>query len=273
MQAITVAIGPAGVTYFANELVAVDLISALSQLKPPDRNIPIGRIDIDYSNAQDIRIRLNDGSLSNFSPTFQQVGQGSGGQFAITLQAASFEAVYNWEETYKWTFCYNAGGQVGILCDPTKNKDKSFTYKPSIGGLTVSVPTQFKFDATSQSWQIAVGTSSGSTSNVKSNIPSDSILHEQDQECFSSHVDDATAQSIASIDFSSAIQAVLPPMFKSIPESGHLTQDIVYDFGLGDSGLNFPGDNGLTVGVTGSVTYKGTPYPGTPPASLPVPPV
>jgi hypothetical protein len=36
--------------------------------------------------------------------------------------------------------------------------------------------------------------------------------------------------------------------------------------------LTFPGGKGLAIGVTGTVTYKGKPYPGTPPTGLPVPP-
>ena len=73
---------------------------------------------------------------------------------------------------------------------------------------------------------------------------------------------DATANTISSVDFAGLVAGSCNSLFGSIPASGHLTSDIVYQFAVGDSGLAYPSDNGVTVGVTGTVTYQGTEYPG-----------
>jgi hypothetical protein len=129
----------------------------------------------------------------------------------------------------------------------------------------VTVPLQFTYDSGTGAWDIKVGTSTGTASNPSANIPGNSILQDQDMGCFTTHVDDATASAIDAIDFQSPIQKVLPASIHSISASGHLTPDIVYTFGLGDFGLAFPNNAGIQIGATGTVTWKGNTYPGTPP--------
>ena len=208
--------------------------------------------------------------MSGFNPVFQSISQGPNGSFTLTLGAGAFHATYNWEETYSWTACYNIP-MGGSYCDPPVNKDAKFDYAPGFGGLSVTVPLQFTYN--SGAWSINIGTSTGTSYNPSANIPSKSILQDQDVGCFTSHVDDATASAVAEIDFQTLIQQVLPPLIESIPASGHLTPDIVYTFGLGDFGLAFPNNAGIQIGATGTVTWKGNSYPGTPPKGLPVPPV
>ena len=48
--------------------------------------------------------------------------------------------------------------------------------------------------------------------------------------CFTQTVDQATVQALENIDFSSAVQNVLQNLFGTIPASGQLTFDIVFDF-------------------------------------------
>jgi hypothetical protein len=159
------------------------------------------------------------------------------------------------------------------LCDDPEDRDVTFTYAPGVGKLLVDVLLKFDFDTTTQAWDVAVVSSSAIASAVAPNIPGESIIQKEDPGCFTSNVSDATATAVDSIDFASAISALIGPLLHSIPASGQLTPDIRYEFALGDSQLSFPGDQGIAVGVTGRVSYRGAYYPGTPPAALPVPPV
>jgi hypothetical protein len=270
MQAITIAIGKAGIGFFAQQLVAKELVNLLSGLKPPDKTISIGHINIIYSSADNIVIKLTQGKLLNFSPAFQSINQQSGGNFPLVMAAGNFSAQYNWEETYKYTFCYLVPS-VGIMCDDPDNKDKTFTYIPDFSQLTVNVPLQFEYDSQNRRWSIVAGTSSGNAVSSHANIPSDSIIQQEDQECFSSHVSDATSSAISAIDFSSSLNSLIAGNIASIPGSGDLGNGIVYDFSLGDSGLLFPDNDGIQMGVKGGAGYQGTPFSGDTPPSLPLP--
>ncbi|MDQ5824923.1 MAG: hypothetical protein M3441_12065 [Chloroflexota bacterium] len=274
MQAITVAIGPTGIDYFARQLLVGDLLKALDSLKPPDRLMGVPSFPVhghgwsaDYSN---ITINLSNGSLSNFSPVFQSIAQQAGGKFLLNLLSSNFTTNYSWYETYHEVFCTSS--DRGPICNDLNNKG-TYSYSPSVGKLTTSVVLAFVYNAGTKGYDVNVLSSSGNAENISPNIPARSVIQNEDHGCFTSQVSDTTAKAVSSIDFSGPLAQVIPPMLRSIPGSGHLTSDIVYDFGLGDSGLNFPGDSGLQIGVTGNVTYKGTPYPGTPPTALPLPPV
>ncbi|KJV06544.1 hypothetical protein [Methylocucumis oryzae] len=270
MQAITIAIGKTGINFFAQQLVAKELVNLLSQLRPPNKTINIGRIDILYSTADNIVINLTNGTLVNFTPAFESVTQNSGGNFPLVMQAVNFNAQYAWEETYSYTHCTFIAG-VGVICDNPVNKDNKFTYTPSFSSLTVNVPLQFEYDNQSQTWSIVAGTTTGNAVSSSANIPSDSIIQEENQECFSSHASDATASALSAIDFSSSLNTLITGNLASIPASGNLGDGMVYDFSLGDSGLLFPNNDGIQMGVKGGASYNGTAFSGANPPSLPLP--
>ncbi|MDQ3933402.1 MAG: hypothetical protein M3340_02085 [Actinomycetota bacterium] len=274
MQAITVAIGPVGVTYFGQTLLASDLMTALTRLTPPGRSIDapdfrttgLGWSD-DYTK---IKINLSNGSLSSFTPTFAGISQKPGGQFQVALSAANFNANYSWSETWhEWQCSYGRGGH----CNNYDKAGGPFGYSPRFGNLAVQLQLAFKYDQGANAYQVGVAGTTASPSGVVPNVPAGSVIQQEQQDCFTNHVSDATAGAVAAIDFGAPVAALFGPLFKSIPASGHLTPDITYDFSVGDSGMTFPGDQGLAIGVTGAVTYKGEKYPGTPPPALPVPPV
>jgi hypothetical protein len=274
MQAITIAIGKAGINFFAQQLVAKELVNLLSGLKPPDKTISIGHINIaPYSSADNIVIKLTQGKLLNFSPAFQSITQQSGGNFPLVMAAGNFSAQYSWQETYVYTHCTYMP-KVGTVCDNPENKNNTFTYTPDFSQLTVNIPLQFEYDSQNQKWSIVAGTSSGNAVTSHANIPSGSVIQQEDQECFSSHVSDATASALSAIDFSSSLNSLIAGNIASIPGSGDLGNGIVYDFSLGDSGLLFPDNDGIQMGVKGGASYNGAPFSGdTPPSlSLPLPP-
>lgn len=274
MQAITVAIGKTGIKFFAQELVAKELVSLLSGLEPPDKKIPIPDIifDSESEKATNIKIYLTQGELLDFTPDFADISQQTKGIFPLTMQAGSFDAQYNWEEKWRgWVYFISRGGGGSwseALWSPV---DKNFTYKPAFSGLTVSVPLQFEYDTKNQTWSIVAGNSSGQAVPSSANIPSDSVIQEEDQKCFSSHVSDATASAISAIDFSTSLNSLISGTIASIPGSGNLGDGMVYDFSLGSSGILFPNNDGIQMGVKGGASYNGTAFSGITPPNLPLP--
>jgi hypothetical protein len=274
MQAVSVAIAPAGVTYFAQQLLAQKLVSTLGNMRPPDKGFSLpdfshwsGGTTSYYSN---LWIDLSNGSVNGLSPLYQSIAQQPGGKFVAALNGSNFTVNYNWYERYHLQFC--SSSSHGTNCYDSDPR-ASFGYGPGIGNLASTVTLGFVFDSGSDSYQMKVLGTTGVATNVAANIPANSVVQQQESSCFTSHVSDATASAISSIDFGSAVAALFGPLLRSIPASGQLTPDIKYDFAVGDSGVSYPGDSGITIGVTGQVTYKGQQYPGTPPKALPVPPV
>jgi hypothetical protein len=275
MQALTIAIGPAGIEFFIERLVTVDLLAKLGTLTPPDKDLIIpdftfrgAHTYVKYSN---IRITLRTGTFTGFSPANKPpIVQQASGKFLLTLTATQFTSNYKWHESYHEYNCTSS--QSGQICTPSDPQD-NFDYHPSIGLLTTEVTLGFEVNATTKAYEIKVISSTATSASVNANIPGRSVVQNQDHSCFSTQVTETTAKAISAIDFSAAIGALIPPLFKSIPASGKLTEHITYDFGIGKSGLQFPADNkGLTIGVTGEVKYNEEKYPVDSTVDLPVPP-
>ena len=140
----------------------------------------------------------------------------------------------------------------------------------------MAIDIQSLFDSTKKGWEFLVNSSTPTVTGVQPNIPSGSILNGQVQAgCTETHVDDATAQAIDSIDFKKVVGQELSGVVQTIPGSGKLGDNIVYDFSMGDSGMLFPNNNGIQIGVKGGVNYNNETFPGAPPKStlaLPAPP-
>jgi hypothetical protein len=274
MQALTVAIGPAGIDYFAQRLVAVDLVQTLAQLKPPNNDITVPDFSVvgfGYSSRfSRIKIQLRNGSLVGYTPRYGSISQIAGGKFPMKLSAQNFSVNYDWHENYHEYTCYT--GTRFPSCH-SRDPQGNYKYSPAIGLLTTDVTLGFVFNPTTRTYDIKSEGATGKSSNVTPNIPAGSVVQNEDQGCFTSKVSDATAQAVSTIDFGGAISQLIPPLLRSIPASGKLTPDIHYEFALGDSGLTFPDDNkGIKIGVTGRVRYRDEEYPGQPPPALPVPP-
>jgi hypothetical protein len=270
MQALTLAIGPAGVAYFTQQFVVKDLARALTGLKPPDRQIPVqnfsfttGIVTIYFSK---VVVSLSNGKLIGVSPAYQNVTQEPGGKFKVVMLTSNFTSESAWYETY----------HVRIVePDGISDSDESgnYIYRPQIGKLTTTVMLAFTYNEKTQSYDIGVAQTSAKTENVVANVPGKSVLQNEQQSCLATQVRESTAQAISSIDFSQSVSDVLGPLLRTIPASGQLTQDIRYEFALGDSRLTFPADNGVAIGATGRVSYQGRYYPADPPPPLPMPPV
>lgn len=269
MQAITIAIGKAGINFFASQYLADSLIQHLKQLAPPDKNLTPPNITNNLDTYDNISIALSNGQLQGFVPAMGTPTQQSGGNFLIPLTAPAFTAVYNWAEQYMYTFCYLYFGAV--QCNDPKQEKNQFVYSQPMTGLLTQITVQFSFDA--NAWDIKVANTSSSATPGPPSIPANSVLQYQDStKCgFSSHVDDATAQAIAAINFASLIAGLFQGVIASIPDSGKLANGVVYDFSVGDSGLVFPNNDGIQMGVKGGASYNGTAFSETPTPSLPLP--
>ncbi|MBO0902173.1 hypothetical protein [Jiella sonneratiae] len=280
VQALTMAIGKKGVSFFAEQLVSGIAVQQLKSLTPPNNTIDVGSfmvVGFGYSSSySNFKIALTNGRLNNFSPAFSSATQTGGGDpagsvFDLVLNANNFSATFDWRETYYVYSCYS-GGDFPV-CNGS-NGDSTYTYTPGFGSLTVTVPCKFQYDASSNSYEIVAQAASATTGNVSANIPSKSAVNGQESDgCFKTKVSDSTQSTITSIDFATPINNVFSGLLRTIPGSGDLGDKIRFDFELASSGLAFPGSDGITIGVTGVAEYDGTAYDGPNPPTLPIPAV
>jgi hypothetical protein len=268
MQAITTAISNDGIQFFGRELIGSILADKLRSIQIANRDISIGRINISYSNADNIVIRLRNARIPGFSPRFIRVRQGAAGAFGIDLEADDFDVNYDWNETYKYTSC-SFVPKAGIICNRPENRDRNFGYNPRARSFRANVETLFKYNDGTKAYEVQT-TGSNASSDVAANIPGGSIINREQQGCFTSNVSDATAKAISTVDFKGAIQQVMPELLRSIPASGKLTPNITFEFGLGDDKMTFP-NPGILIGATGRASWKGEPYPGKEPEKVPLP--
>ncbi len=284
MQAITIAIGKTGIDFFAQHYLASAINQLLNNMAPPGRNIPIANFGwVESPDSQwgykDISVELSNGKLQNFDSAFKSVVQGVTTDtppvniFTLGFQVSNFSANYAWTEDYNWDHQYYTWqGRLRFSHHKSGSTSTPLSYDPSIGGLVISVIIQFLYDSTTNAWQMTVkSTKAGKPTKVQSNIPANSILQHQVNSCAGQHVEDATAQMISAIDFETPINTLISGVINSIPGSGNLGNGIVYDFSVGDSGILFPNNDGIQMGVKGGASYNGTAYTGNTPPSLPLP--
>ncbi|MBL7804895.1 MAG: hypothetical protein JNL02_14235 [Saprospiraceae bacterium] len=282
MQAISVAIGKAGIQLFAQHIVAAHVIDLLKTLPAPDRSIPVGgRWDIpcnQYETQYEVRdgtfsIALNGGVVQNLDAKCTAVEQDPNDNtiFQCTFVAGAFSVQYNWTENYvRDTYSYLQG--IGWVPDRADNISNRFNYAPGFNGLTLKVKFQFKYDA-GAGWEMVVqGKPEISTTETSANIPAGSAVLYSGSQCnFGNSASDATVQALQNIDFNGKVGDVVKGVIASIPTSGELGDGIRYDFSSGDDGLKFPAANSIQMGVKGGASYNGTAFSGTTPPALPLP--
>lgn len=276
MQAITLAIGKQGITFFTQHYLLPQIQAALAKLSPPDRsmNLP-GFLAEGGRQISKLNLSLTGGKLVNYAPAFQQVSQemDSGNTvFKLIMGSNSFNAQYNWTESYHWDFDTVIWGKK-VHTDG--DESNSYDYTPGFSQLLITVLFKFLFDKGSNAWEVKVSDASGQSQGFQDNIPQDSILENQlSTDCKGSHVIDCTQLMINNVDIVSNLNKLLTDVIQTIPGSGNLGNDIVYDFSTGTSGVVFPDNKGIQIGVKGGASYKGTVFPGGPvsPTPLPIPP-
>lgn len=270
MQALTVAISPSGCQFLAQQFIVGQLQNALKDVVPPDGSFNVPDITLYVAPrtgamtvAENIVIALSGGSLSNFNPAFSSISQGANGLFTIGLVASNVTVNYSWNEQYD-TYLISFGSHN------EGHTNNTWGYSMGIGSMSISVPITLTQQA--DTYTLTVGTVSVNPTNLSPNIPSDSIV-QQPGPCFTTQVDNTTVQALENIDFQTPIQNLLSNLFGTIPASGTLTPNIVFDFNEGDTPLAFPGNQGITLGVTGNTTWEGNAYSGGTAPSLAIPSV
>jgi hypothetical protein len=184
----------------------------------------------------------------------------------MILVANNFLAKYNWNEQYDNYNCSIIG------CHTTSHANNNYPYSVGFSQMTITIVFDFVFS--NNDWQFNFISATATTTGVSPNIPSQSIVNiEENAGCFSTKVSESTQNAVDAIDFTTPIVALIQPLFTSIPASGNLTSNIVFQFPVGPSGLTFPNNNGIAAGVTGEVTFNGTPFNGSNPPQLSLPPV
>ena len=279
MQAITIAVGKNGINFFAQHYLSATLSNLLAQLAPPNKTI--GVPNFNYSSGQDwweysnVSIGLSNGSLRNFSAAFQNVIQGVSQDgkntpvFTLNFNANNFSAFYNWLENFHYKHHYvEMDGKIPVWKVAEGDSSNPYSYQPLMN-LTAAIIVQFLYE--NSNWDVTVYGTSADGKVTQDNIPSNSILNGQDNSCAGSHIDGATQQAIDAIDFATPVNNLIKGIIKTIPGSGNLGSGIIYDFSLGDSGLKFPNNDGIQMGVKGGASYNGTAFSGVTPPSLPMP--
>lgn len=284
MQAITIAIGKNGIQFFVNQYLKPALLDLLDNMKPPDYSTtipdfnatdpfstPFQTITDEYSN---INIQLNQGSFSQFAPTYQSATQGTSGNggavFTLQFSAGPFGVTYQWLETYDMDKDYQSGG-VKLAREDIPSFSNTFTYAENFQGMSIQAVVQFAFDTQKNAWVFDVLQTAATTNGAISNIPSGSVVHRNDAPCTTNHLIAATQAAINALNFSAATQSQLSGIVQTIPGSGDLGNGMTYDFSVGDSGILFPNNDGIQMGVKGGASYQGEPFAGDAP-SLPLPP-
>ncbi len=280
MQALSIAIGKAGIEFFAEQFIGNKAANRLSSLKPANKTIPIPPFNTHHPTTMDlysdIHITLSNGSMVTFHPHYQSIqqlhtGTPPGSTFSLVINAENFSALYNWNETYKDYRCFVLGKYPSCGKFPGNH---NYSYSPSFVSLAVMLTLQFVYQSQSNDYLMKVTGTLPATSGERPNIPAKSILQGQTVHgCYQHNVSEETANSVSSLKLGPSIETLLNSLTTTIAASGKLANDITYDFALGDSGLKFPNSNGITIGVTGAVTYQTTKYDGTSPVDFPVPPV
>ncbi|MCA9683107.1 MAG: hypothetical protein KC457_12985 [Myxococcales bacterium] len=269
---MTLAISPDGVNFFIDTIIDPTMLSALQTMTAPDTSfcpdnytqtgIQAGPYSYpDTTTYSNIEVQLTQGTLRNFVPVYQGYEQLSGGVFRLTYVANNVTADYSWHETYQKT-----------VYDPNNHKttgptNESATYDFTIGIGSITVTIELTLSATSSEYSLRVTSTSASPQNLSPNWPSDSVVVTSNS-CTGTTVDNGTNQAIQSIDFNSAAAAVLDPLFGSVSTTGDLGNGISFDWEAGDTPLGFPDDAGVTIGITGQVSYEGVGYSGQTPPSL-----
>lgn len=272
MQAVTLAIGKAGIDFFAQHYLVSQLLELVKKLNPPDKTIPIQDFSINSATSSDdytrIRVALSKGSLSNFSPAFQKVVQGTNGVFSLTFVANRFQVNYQWRETYNRRLCINS--RIGRNCADS-DQSNQWPCTPQVGSLSIAVGIAFTYNSDKKQWDMTAGKIAADAPNVQTNLPSDSILLQKPSVCASDHVTQVVTDAIDSIDFNTPINQLIKGVVGSIPGSGDLGNGIVYDFTMGDSGAVFPDNKGIQMGVKGGASYNSEVFSEKPEPSLPLP--
>ena len=256
MQPVTVAISPTGIGYLLATLLGDQIASALkANLVAPDYSTPIPSFvynDWGPITETNITVSLTKGAIKTFTPKFTGYTQDpdDSSKFHITMTATDLDVSYTWTERYTETVSHGWPSPVG---------PNAYNYDITFDSFAVAAI--FQLAVSGGAYRLSYVSSSVQSSSPTAHVPSGSVLnHQPAGGCsYATHVSNATAQQLSSMDFGSKLSGALQPIFATIAESGKLGP-VEFDFLMpGNSGLVFPGGGGIQIGATGAVRRTAPP--------------
>lgn len=274
LQSVTLALSNKGINNLFKSLTPALIGSGFTASSESVLSSPVNipstdqRIDIN-------QITLSGGNISNIhvasTPSLSYTNARTSSSAPLTLmpcvQLGGGMHVH-YDEWYEQGSTFSEGATMpssyavncGAFDFDIANIDLSFNF--SILGGTPSSPLEWKVTVCNPQ-QNGV-----SVANVA--VPSASELDGSVvARCIRGTINGIVDSKIASVDFAGKLGDTLNGVLGNIPNSGHLTSSIVYQFAPSCS-PTYPGENGMVLGITGAVRFNDTSYAGSP-VSIPLP--
>jgi hypothetical protein len=251
--AVTVAISKQGITNFCNNGLIDIIKDQVEGLNAPNKAFSQSGF-ISGLGVYDLCVSVSAGKLSINNLITSSAVQQPNGTFSITISADLSLAYNSWHESYSKIFV-----SPGTL-DPIRQYfDQEFSdFSIKIVGIKLELTIQFTVVANNLEIEVIKSTSTIDPNKIELNFPTRSFLQSR-MSCVKKEVKKMVVELISKIDFGSLIKKVANNLFEQIPNSGHLTKDIIYQFPV--VGLQFLNNNSMEAGITGMVTYKEEVYP------------
>jgi hypothetical protein len=271
-QALTIAVAPSGMTKLFNALVVSGAAFAnqLDSETPSNQTLNVG--DVPDTNISDYVLQLSGGSYSNASASLSSAAQQGAGsnQFKLSFSVNITVSFASWTESGKRAETVpHTGVVVYIPFGPTDCGAFGFTAT----GVVLAAMVQIVQNSQKQ-WEFSFVSPDADANDAPLSFgyPGASVLSQYNNSCSSGQIHDGMEGALNQIDYSTATQDAITPILDSITESGSLGAGIVFQWT--PNTFVFPASSlGLQSGVTGLVTYNGTPFTpsGLTPPDLPLP--
>mgnify|MGYP000198917851 CR=1 FL=1 len=274
MQAITLSISQKGIEYLADKIISSAAIKFLDEMSPPDINIAVDAFSpppdmSGYYIFRTVNIHLSKGQLSRYKAVFEgikllKVSSGVGAKFDLCFSIKDFSAHYQWLESYHlfWKMT-RSGAHKNQVTDKGERLNR-YNFSPLFSSLNINAVLKFSYRPPSQSYELEEDAIVGKANTSRHNIPQDSILQVQPRLCFNDEVKSATTKMIEALGFGTYLCTLFNKTFSSIPRSGRLSEDMIFDFSfaneLAGTSLRYQQDDsgdakGLTLGMSGGMQW------------------
>ncbi len=263
LQSVTMAVSNQGINSLFKAITPTLISQSFTAPSMSALSSPV-EIPSTYQRIDVNSIELSGGNISNIQvASTPSISYSSSGTPCISLGGSLHIHYDEWYERGS-TFSQGAtssssyADNFGAFDFDITNIDLSFNVAITCG---TSAPLQWKV-TTSNAQQSNV-----SVANVA--IPSGSELNGSDLGCVQTRVDEQVSNMVADVNYAQKLSGALNGVLNSIPNSGRLTPNIIYQFAP-SCDPSFPNNDGLVLGITGAVQFNGHNYSASP-VSIPLP--
>ncbi len=274
MQAITLSINKKGIAYLADNIAASAAIKFISKMTPPDIAIGVDAFSpppdmSGYYIFRNVSIRLLKGQLSQHRAVLEgiklvKVSSGVGAKFELCFAIKDLSAHYQWLESYHLFWKMTRSGEHKNQVTDKGERSSRYKFSPLFTSLNINAVLKFSFRAATRGYEVEESAIAARADTSRHNIPQDSILQVQPRLCFNDEVRRATTKMIDDLRLGDYLCAIFNKTFSSIPASGRLSEDMIFDFSfaseLAGTGLRYlhqksSGAEGLTFGISGGMQW------------------